>query len=203
MPILFANSRKDKSALSRNSRSRWPKEISIMCQRKKLAGSVAQPEKSGKPLVMAKSVPYSGVITLLSALAQRCPARTGLLTSFSAFDYAACAVNNSDLCKDCLCCPAAVNAGNFRTGSVVRFGRCERGGHRREALGVGRLSHRLEGSAKRHTTLWNPDRSASIKDSQAIKEVVTVELHKTRESEGFRKSAGFLRDNMQYSQNIP
>jgi|SRR5208283_381688 len=42
-------------------------------------------------------------------------------------------------------------------------------GHRREALGAGRLSHRLEGSAKRHTTLWNPDGSASIKDSQAIK----------------------------------
>jgi hypothetical protein len=31
MPILFASSRTDKSALSRNSRSRWPKEISIMC----------------------------------------------------------------------------------------------------------------------------------------------------------------------------
>jgi hypothetical protein len=30
MPILFANARKDKSALSRNSRIRWPKEISIM-----------------------------------------------------------------------------------------------------------------------------------------------------------------------------
>ena len=29
MPILFANPRKDKSALSRNSRIRWPKEISI------------------------------------------------------------------------------------------------------------------------------------------------------------------------------
>ena len=27
MPILFANPRKDKSALSRNSRIRWPKEI--------------------------------------------------------------------------------------------------------------------------------------------------------------------------------
>jgi hypothetical protein len=31
MPILFANPRKDKSALSRNSRIRWPKEISIIC----------------------------------------------------------------------------------------------------------------------------------------------------------------------------
>jgi hypothetical protein len=29
MPVLFANSRKDKSASSRNSRSRWPKEASI------------------------------------------------------------------------------------------------------------------------------------------------------------------------------
>ena len=48
MPIIFANSRKDKSALSRNSRSRWPKEISIMCQRKKLAGSVARSMEYGK-----------------------------------------------------------------------------------------------------------------------------------------------------------
>jgi len=31
IPILFANSRKDKSALSRNSWIRWPKEISIIC----------------------------------------------------------------------------------------------------------------------------------------------------------------------------
>jgi len=31
MPIFFANPRKDKSALSRNSWIRWPKEISIMC----------------------------------------------------------------------------------------------------------------------------------------------------------------------------
>jgi hypothetical protein len=30
MPILIANPRKDKSALSRNSRIRWPKEISII-----------------------------------------------------------------------------------------------------------------------------------------------------------------------------
>jgi len=37
MPILFASSRTDKSALSRNSRSRWPKEVSSMCQLKKLA----------------------------------------------------------------------------------------------------------------------------------------------------------------------
>src|SRR5271163_1163862 len=37
MPTFLANSRKDKSALSRNSRSRWPKEISIMCQLNKLA----------------------------------------------------------------------------------------------------------------------------------------------------------------------
>jgi serine/threonine protein kinase len=37
MPILFANSRRDKSALSRSWRSRWPKEISIMCQLEKLA----------------------------------------------------------------------------------------------------------------------------------------------------------------------
>jgi hypothetical protein len=36
MPLLFANSRKDRSALSRNSRSRWPKEVSIMCKLKKL-----------------------------------------------------------------------------------------------------------------------------------------------------------------------
>ena len=36
MPIFFANARKDKSALSRNSWIRWPKEISIMCQRNKL-----------------------------------------------------------------------------------------------------------------------------------------------------------------------
>src|SRR5271157_5517228 len=46
------------------------------------------------------------------------------------------------------------------------------GGHRRAALGVGRLSHRFEGRAKRHTTLWNPDRSASVKGSQAIKGVL-------------------------------
>jgi hypothetical protein len=44
-------------------------------------------------------------------------------------------------------------------------------GTRAQTPGVGRLSHRLEGSAKRHTNLWNPDRSASIKDSQAIKGV--------------------------------
>ena|SRR5271165_2471116 len=31
MPILFANPHKDKSALSRNSWIRWPKEIPIMC----------------------------------------------------------------------------------------------------------------------------------------------------------------------------
>jgi hypothetical protein len=36
MPLLFANSRKDRSALSRNSRSRWPKEVSIMCKLRKL-----------------------------------------------------------------------------------------------------------------------------------------------------------------------
>ena len=54
MPILFANSRKDKSALSRNSRSRWPKEISIMCQRKKLAGSVARPVECGKSSLCLK-----------------------------------------------------------------------------------------------------------------------------------------------------
>jgi hypothetical protein len=48
MPIFFANSRKDKSALSRNSRSRWPKEISIMCRRKKLAGSLARPMECSK-----------------------------------------------------------------------------------------------------------------------------------------------------------
>src|SRR5208282_6865497 len=42
-------------------------------------------------------------------------------------------------------------------------------GPRRSALGAGRLSHRFEGRAKRHTTLWNPERSAWIKDSQAIK----------------------------------
>src|SRR5271166_3259265 len=47
------------------------------------------------------------------------------------------------------------------------------GGHRRAALGVGRLSHRFEGRAKRHTTLWNPDRSASVKGSQAIKGVLS------------------------------
>ena len=33
-------------------------------------------------------------------------------------------------------------------------------GHRRAALGVGRLSHRFEGRAKRHTNLSNPERSA-------------------------------------------
>src|SRR5580704_2344652 len=38
------------------------------------------------------------------------------------------------------------------------------GGHRREALGGGRLSHRLEGSAKRHAALCNPARSAYTKD---------------------------------------
>jgi len=46
-------------------------------------------------------------------------------------------------------------------------------GDPRRAWGVGRLSHRLEGSAKRDTTLWNPDRSTLIKDSQAIKGVLS------------------------------
>jgi hypothetical protein len=54
MPILFANSRKDKSALSRNSRSRWPKEISIMCQQKKLAGIVARLVECGKSRLRLK-----------------------------------------------------------------------------------------------------------------------------------------------------
>jgi hypothetical protein len=36
-PILFASSRADKSALSRNLRSRWPKEVSITCELEKLA----------------------------------------------------------------------------------------------------------------------------------------------------------------------
>jgi hypothetical protein len=45
MPTFFANSRNEKSALSRNSQSRWPKEGSIMCQLLKLAGNVARPEQ--------------------------------------------------------------------------------------------------------------------------------------------------------------
>ena len=41
MPILIANPRKDKSALSRNSRIRWPKEISIICELTELTYSIA------------------------------------------------------------------------------------------------------------------------------------------------------------------
>jgi hypothetical protein len=45
IPILFANPRKDKSALSRNSWIRWPKEISIMFW-------LNQDRSSGKPIVL-------------------------------------------------------------------------------------------------------------------------------------------------------
>ena len=48
MPIFFANARKDKSALSRNSWIRWPKEISIMCQRKKFTPVSPRPCHLGK-----------------------------------------------------------------------------------------------------------------------------------------------------------
>src|SRR5262249_34050580 len=49
MPTFLANSRRDKSALSRNSCSRWPKEISIILSAKEACGSVPCPDESGKP----------------------------------------------------------------------------------------------------------------------------------------------------------
>ena len=70
---------------------------------------MVHPVKSGKPSLALKL----DLLLALSILAQRRPARTGLLTSFSAFDYGACVVNSLDLCRDCPCCLAAFSAGNI------------------------------------------------------------------------------------------
>jgi hypothetical protein len=48
MPILFANPRKGKSTLSRNSRIRWPNEISIICELTKLTAASPEPLPSCK-----------------------------------------------------------------------------------------------------------------------------------------------------------
>jgi hypothetical protein len=65
----------------------------------------------------------------------------------------------------------ALKTGDYYTKGIGTWG--GRGAERPASAGwgVGRLSHRWEGSAKRHTTLWNPGRSAPIKDSQTIKGV--------------------------------
>jgi len=103
---------------------------------------VAHPDESGKPSPGLKLDLFTGVITLLSALAQRRPARTGLLTSFSVFDYGACAVNISDLVQRLpLPCLASVNAGNFRTESVISQMRAR--GARACRWGVGQRKIRL------------------------------------------------------------
>jgi hypothetical protein len=46
-------------------------------------------------------------------------------------------------------------------------------GTRAQTRGVGRLSHRLEGSAERHTNPLESREMAYIKDSQAIKGVLS------------------------------